>query len=346
MGSPQGVVMSLNLSLITPRYVCQVSDRRLRRFNRDGTNELYTDQANKATVLGCRDAACAIAFHGIGAGLDGTPTDFWLKETLQKVNPSKHSIDDILEELSQKSSSWMMEIRTVHPTSALHHTFVLTGWVHARVPFIALVSNYQRLDSDTKAAKPWSEFIISARYLSHTSSRIGFCFFRGGSTSDLLKDDIELVCRMAQDQGAQPKDVVQIMARAIHHAAKKSKPKVISEISVSTVLLPGDPGVQCDQHYEPRKEVMYMPNIIGMIPIWGAEIYTGDGVPPWRIRDIRKSFPQNEYVTKGGFIKAMQNVPSTYRTGDQIPSTLDPVVTKFLNALPVGLSQREIEEAL
>ncbi len=152
--------------------------------------------------------------------------------------------------------------------------------------------------------------------------------------------------RLAKDPGAKPKDIVQVMARAIHRAAKKSTSKAISENSVSTLLLPGDHTVRSDQHYETRKGVWYAPNILGTFPKMGIEMYTGGGLPPWRIRDIRDSFPQNDYVTKGEFIKAMQDAPSTYRTGDEIPPNLDSTITKFLNALPKELSQREIEDAL
>ncbi len=159
--------MSLNLSLITPRFVCQVSDRRLRRVTRDGTNELYTDQANKATIFECKDAICAITFHGIGASLDGTSTDRWLMDRLEEIYPTQHSIVEILEELRKKSSSWMMmmEQGAIGAKPALCHTFVIVGWVKARLPFIAFVANYELLLKHNKVGKPWPEFVISARNL-------------------------------------------------------------------------------------------------------------------------------------------------------------------------------------
>ncbi|MCA9421765.1 MAG: hypothetical protein KC592_12155 [Nitrospira sp.] len=337
--------MSLNLSLITPRYVCQLSDRRLRRFTSDGTTELDTDNSIKLTTFGCRNARVSIAFHGIGGHSNGTLTEHWLLETLQEFVKTNDSIETALKKLGQKTSLWIKGIRARNP-SDLRHSFVITGWTNTNIPFIFLLSNYQRLTSPEKASIPWPEFKSSQSYLGGNASPNGFSFFRGGDTRTLSAEDIELINRTAQEDGAKVEDVVKIMSRAINNAAKKSRSKGISETSISSILLPGNPEVKWDQHYETRKEVGYMPNLVSKITMWGMEFHAGAGVPPWVIRDTRKLFSPNENITKGRFIKAMRNVPSTFRTGDQIPLNLDPVITKFLMALPPGLNQREIENAL
>ena len=145
-----------------------------------------------------------------------------------------------------------------------------------------------------------------------------------------------------QIPGAKPKDVINIIARVIRNAADSCN--LISKNCMSTLLLPGEPGVQCTYHSVSGTQAFYMPNIVGLISMWGIQIYTGEGTPPWHIRDIREAMPAQ--LTKRRIVKGMRKIPVGYKTGDDLPADLDPVLKRFLEALPPGITEKEILDAL
>ena len=330
--------MTLNITATTLRYVCQVSDRRLCRIVRDGTTELYTDQANKSTILQCKDARMAVTYHGIGEAR-GIRTDAWLVDVLKKSSPVMNPIKKVLEEFREQSSEWMDNLRhnSQGNDADYRHTFIFAGWV-LNNPIIFYVSNYENLKTREETSYPWLEFkgTFSRPILGSTNP---CSLHAGGFHTALRKADIELLKKVIQKPGAQPKDVINIMVRAIQYVAKSSE--YVSENCISTLLLPGQPGVECDYHSPLGTSASYMPNIVGKFSMTDIWIFAGEGTPPWH---IRKAIPHQ--LTKAKIIKELNNLPAGYKTGDILPQVLDPQVEKFLRALPHGINIKEIEDAL
>jgi hypothetical protein len=336
--------MTLSITTATLKYVCQISDRRLRCIRPDGTTELYTDHANKATLLWCKDAKVTITYYGIGADhTNETRTDTWLVKTLQKSNPTKNLIERVLEELGEQASDWMGNLRSKSraPAEVFRHTFLAAGWVDARIPVIFYISNYENLKTKEEALQPWSEFASSSSRPEPNAAN-PCSIHTGGAYKSLKDEDFKLLSRVVKNAGAKPEDVINIIVRSIRNAADSCS--LIGKSCMSTLLLPGEPGVQCHYHSASGTQASYMPNIVGPVSMWDVEIYRGDGTPPWQIRDIREAMPAQ--LTKRQVVKGMRKIPAGYKTGDGLPADLDPVIKRFLESLPPGITEHEILDAL
>ena len=216
--------MTLNLTASTLRYVCQVSDRRLIRVTQDGKTELYTDHANKSTLLSCNDASLTVSYNGIGEDLlSATRTDLWLVKALQKSNPAKNPIGKVLEEFKEQSSEWINNLRrnTQSNDELYRHTFVFAGYVGVIVPVIFYVSNFEDLKTNQELLHPLPEFVCTfSRPI--PGSKNPCSLHAGGVYNALNKDDIDLFSDVIQKPGAQPKDVINIMVRVIQKVSEKS----------------------------------------------------------------------------------------------------------------------------
>ena len=69
--------MTLSITVATPNYICQASDRRLVRLRADGAPETYTDQAGKELSLRLEDIRVLVTYHGIGEDFTGIRTQKW-----------------------------------------------------------------------------------------------------------------------------------------------------------------------------------------------------------------------------------------------------------------------------
>lgn len=74
-GTEYDIPMTLILTLVTPTFAIQVSDRRVSYV--DG--RIYDDEANKTAVVAAADGVLVLSYTG-PAYLDGAPTDHWLAE--------------------------------------------------------------------------------------------------------------------------------------------------------------------------------------------------------------------------------------------------------------------------
>ena len=71
--------MTLHLTLLTPYYVCQVSDRLV---TRTATQAAFDRSSNKNLIYRARDATVVLGYSG-PAFLEGLPTDRWIAEKLR-----------------------------------------------------------------------------------------------------------------------------------------------------------------------------------------------------------------------------------------------------------------------
>jgi hypothetical protein len=88
------VYASLMTSILTaacPRYVVQVSDRRLSKVAGKNVSE-HDASSNKTIVFRCSDAIVSIGYSGVGY-IRGIPTDEWLAECLSGGTPIRRGHD-------------------------------------------------------------------------------------------------------------------------------------------------------------------------------------------------------------------------------------------------------------
>ena len=117
--------MTLNITMITPGYVVQASDRRMTSMP-VGTYE--NDEANKGIVLKTKDGMFAITFAGVGTYKDGSGEkriDLWLSERLAKEGGPELPIKDAIALIMKESTK---RFSTFGATEKSRHTFVVAGW--------------------------------------------------------------------------------------------------------------------------------------------------------------------------------------------------------------------------
>ena len=113
--------MTLNLTLATPQYVIQASDRRMTSVP-DG--RILNDEANKGLVVKADDGIFAITFAGIGL-YNGKRMDMWLAEKLLDNGVPELPVHKGVEILTNLATSWF---RTFPKTVDKRHTFMIAGW--------------------------------------------------------------------------------------------------------------------------------------------------------------------------------------------------------------------------
>jgi len=132
--------MTLNITAANPWFVAQVSDRRLTWAGRP-----YDDEANKAVVLGCRDALLLVTYTGLGY-IDELRTDDWIVEVLDANKVVRRDMGFAVEVLRQAATDAFSRLPA--PDRGAAHTFLLAGW-HCRgkrqIPYIWVVSNCEDL---------------------------------------------------------------------------------------------------------------------------------------------------------------------------------------------------------
>lgn len=116
--------MTLNITVVHPSVVTQVSDRRMVDMR---TRKLIDDEANKAVVLACKDSVLSITFTGIGR----TPTkrvDEWLGEELLEAGIPELNADDAVKQIATSATSWF---RSFPKDWDRRQAFMIAGWQQA-----------------------------------------------------------------------------------------------------------------------------------------------------------------------------------------------------------------------
>jgi hypothetical protein len=131
--------MTLILSLATPRYVQQVSDRLVNERGRE-----FDPVSNKSLVYFARDALVVLGYSGL-AYIDGVPTDQWMAQILTnevfpgpgqrvgiRLGPRGQWLDlgQSAELLRQKCSEIYRRLRSPH--RFLAPQIVMAGWQEGR----------------------------------------------------------------------------------------------------------------------------------------------------------------------------------------------------------------------
>ena len=151
--------MTINITVITPDYVLQASDRLMTAIAGGG----YDDDANKGLLLQSDDGIFAITFSGLGRFRLGTKThriDLWLAERM---------LDDGLPELPiaagiKKLAGAATDLSRRFKNPGARLSIVVAGWWRetASSAVMWLISNCLADDARTRLQRANDEFKIQS----------------------------------------------------------------------------------------------------------------------------------------------------------------------------------------
>ena len=203
--------MTLVLSLATPRFALQVSDRRLTKTLSSGTSYVCDDDANKLTLFQNR---LVFGYTGI-AEIGLQRTDVWLANTLAMVSTSP--LPEVLAHLRDRATELFRQLPGLAKDK--RHAFVGVGWMskdgETLQPVICRVSNYHDGQKELSQAKEafsfahqqydtppyWGWLETGARLkpqeISRLSRSISRCARKGTSPRPLLRHIVDLIRTVA-----------------------------------------------------------------------------------------------------------------------------------------------------
>lgn len=113
--------MTLNITLATPSYVIQASDRRMVSIPE---GKVCDDEANKGLVIKADDGVFSITFAGIGR-IYGKRVDIWLAEKLLDEGVPELPISQGVQVISRLATDWF---GTFPKNLNKRHSFIIAGW--------------------------------------------------------------------------------------------------------------------------------------------------------------------------------------------------------------------------
>lgn len=261
--------MTLNVSVASPQYVCQVSDR---RFITIPDCRHYDDDKNKATVVVCKDARLLMSYHGIGS-VRGTSTDGWIADQFRGIDSRDLDVNEVAELIRERATSWFREIEMLGvPDTVRRHSFVIAGKPHKGFPFLTMVSNYESVQESGESPFADRVFDISTTKASPKQSKM----LIGGCHYAVREDEKNRLLRLVtfkggsgRKRGPRIQDIVNLIVRAIRSAA--SVTQLVGPNCMSVYIVSGKSDAQAQYHPERLPSVLYTPNYINGIIITGFE---------------------------------------------------------------------------
>lgn len=270
--------MTLNITAANPWFVVQVSDRRLtdRRLTHEGRT--YDDEANKAVILGCRDALLVITYTGLGY-INELRTDDWIVEILDANKVARRDMGFAVAVLQQAATETFS--RLAEPDCQQPHTFVVAGW-HRRgkrqIPYIWTVSNCEGVKSGNFGCVRDRFAREYARMARDTRPEAVALLIATGATA--AADRTQLARVHAELFGAKdPERVVAAMVLEVRRAAAHPEHGHLVGRDCMTVVLPREDigEVHCDYVPSRRRRVAYTPQIVMSGTVLRASEVIGDG---------------------------------------------------------------------
>ena len=146
--------MTLIVSLATPHYVLQVSDRRITNLN---TGEPMDSATNKVVIFHGR---VAFGFTGL-ATLEGRSTDIWLTEFLSDHVRIETPLQEISAKLAERAKLALSKSKT--PEKSRHLAFVAAGWMPVQNDWTSAIFAVENFDHTNGAANlPHKDFKIQS----------------------------------------------------------------------------------------------------------------------------------------------------------------------------------------
>jgi hypothetical protein len=196
--------LTLLVSISSERQTVLVADRRI---TADG--QIVDDEFNKLLVLFCDDARVAIAFTGLATAGNFHMQD-WLRNALVEIGNLHHSIDRILDELSQRVSVILLQPPISRLPSQLRQLAILvTGYRYED----SGPTNYLRLISNSD--DPNLAFAVGPNRLHARSVTVAGCL------SALPAPDVALLEKISCSS-AKAESLEQAAIRIVQKLSKKN----------------------------------------------------------------------------------------------------------------------------
>ncbi len=272
--------VSLNISLITHEYVCQVSDRRFTYLDCERKPAHFEDSECKSVIFESADAYMLISYHGVGQFADGKKTDIWIVDTLTELRKTASSSKDMIMGIRDRATEYFRR-----SCGSFRHSFVLAGWLFTPNPrpIIMTISNYERFLDNEISRSPVAESKFTASWIRlRKDTKYGCGVYCGGLFDKVREKDWSTLKQIAQAKGAKPKDIVAFIVRAIRGAADRSR--YIGKNCMSCFSTAREITASCSYHPNESSGLLYAPHYISTkgIAIRNVEIWRGLGLPPWR----------------------------------------------------------------
>jgi len=227
--------MTLVLTCISPKYVTQVSDRRLTWIT--GPNKGKTeDKTNKAIVVCNR---LVIGYTGL-AQIDGQKTDDWILDVVSSVTP--YSVERIKKTLAERATKSFEGIRL--PSKQRRHAFMISGWARLDsrnapfTSFVSIISNAHDFASIKWLDEAQSEFKTGFTAL---GNRPYFLAAAGQpiKMATLHRLNRQISAYVSRERG--PEAYIELLANAIRETARyyKSVGKNLMAISLPASAVSG-----------------------------------------------------------------------------------------------------------
>lgn len=243
--------MTLNITLVMPSYIIQVSDRRM--ISVPG-GKVYDDNANKGVVVKADDGIFSVLFAGIGK-IGTQRVDLWLAERMLDEGIPELAVRDAGGIIARLSTDWF---NTFPENIDRRHTFTLAGWeksITGSVPVVWRVTNCVTHDdvSLEKANDSFDAWKIPLR-----PSYVGvFVSGLGGAITRQSKQNIQAALRAR----ATPIRMEQVLVDIIRTAAADPKWAWGINNNILSIILVNSGEVQAT-HYAGQICTRYVPPIL------------------------------------------------------------------------------------
>jgi hypothetical protein len=289
--------VTLIFSLTNQDYAVVVSDR---RFTVNG--KLFDDdddESNKAAVLICGDARCAVAFAGL-AKAGSFRTSHWILETMGEGAPPTFAIGQIVEHLRVRATEQMQAIQTPRPEDK-RLSVLLNGFRYTEDPpraFCCLVSNFEELGSEDEYHVPLPGFkttYVQEKRPWDGPVSLGFAI---GMPHGVREEDREAIFALLTERRPS-KAVVGKAVEAVQAAADAPASQGLVGKQVSSIIVPADPSlsVTTEYHTATLSKKVYSPDFVqalgvksGVMMLRDAVMWTGTelGEEPTEVIQVPK----------------------------------------------------------
>jgi len=243
--------MSLNITVLTSRFIVCTTDRRL-VFAKTG--KIVSERSTKLTVFSCSDAVGLITYNGIGRFASESPSD-WLLELDSRVHLSRMPLKDLLSRIREDADSRFKKIACADK----RHTFVVAAFA-GNVPVGSLISNYESLlkDGHDATANPHFETTVGT-----PTGPEPIAVLVTGATEDFDQKTGEAIKQKAKE-GAAAVTIKQRCIKAIRDASyRRARIGKIGTSVLSGILDPTTRNCEVDLSVVGGTATIELPNSIG-----------------------------------------------------------------------------------
>jgi hypothetical protein len=206
--------MTLVLTCLSPKYVIQVSDRRLTWLTGPNKGKEADDKTNKAVVACNR---LVVGYSGL-AKIGGQKTDDWILAVVSSVTP--YSVERIKKTLAERATKSFEKIK--FPSKQKRHAFMISGWARfdsrdaPLTPFVSIISNAHDFASPKWLDEAQNEFKTGFTAL---GNRPYFLAAVGQpiKTATLNRLNRQIFAYVSRERG--PEAYIQLLASAIRETA-------------------------------------------------------------------------------------------------------------------------------